>query len=141
MAAIPKTVCNSILKVKKKYSRWRGNDDVMESKRLQSIIGFSIGKIWREKILLVPDPFLERNEQIQSGQLSWQHVRLVLGKFRVQILPSLIELLIRERLGERFYAICHKIRLHRIKFKRFLQSNPKEYRSLDRLVCRAQLSL
>ena len=54
---------------------------------------------------------------IQSGQLSWKRVRLVLGKSGVQISPSLIEFSIGERLRERFYAVCHKIRLRRIKFK------------------------
>ena len=39
---------------------------------------------------------------IQSGQLSWQHVRLVLGRSGVQIWPSPIEFSIGERLPERF---------------------------------------
>ena len=54
---------------------------------------------------------------IQSGQLSFLHVRLDLEGPGIQILLSPIEFLIGERLWERFYTVCHKIRLHRLEFK------------------------
>ena len=57
------------------------------------------------------------NLRIQSGQLSWKRVRLVLGRSGVQILPSPIAFSIGERLRERFYAVSHKIWLRRIEFE------------------------
>ena len=57
------------------------------------------------------------NYNIQSGQLSWKHARLVLGRSGVQISPSPIEFSIEGRLRERFYAVRHKIRLRRIEFE------------------------
>ena len=40
--------------------------------------------------------------KLQSGQLSWLRVRMVLSRFQVQILLSPIEFSIGERLRERF---------------------------------------
>ena len=53
----------------------------------------------------------------QSGQLSWYHIRLVLGRSGVLILPSPIEFSMVETLQEKFYAVRHKIQLCRIEIE------------------------